>query len=122
MNENKLDDKVDYPVMMKLPRVPCGIVRAIFIIFLRPNPRQLPSLRLEFPQADCLWRRKRALQETESQGETNENRFGKIYPSDNIPPAPWANQYNINTTHDSFMVGITVPIVTAKRIVRSKRV
>ena len=33
MNENKLDDKIDYPVMMKLPRVPGGIVRAIVIIF-----------------------------------------------------------------------------------------
>ena len=62
------------------------------------------------------------IQETEPRGETNENKFGKIYPSDNIPPAPWANQYNINTSHDSFMVAITVPIVTAKRIVPSKHV
>ena len=48
--------------------------------------------------------------------------LGNFFSSDNIPPAPWANQYYINTTHDWFIVAITVPIVTAKRIARSKHV
>ena len=61
--------------MMKVPRVLGGIVRAIVIILLRRKPREQQSLRLEFPKADSLWRRKRALQETESRAETNENRF-----------------------------------------------
>ena len=57
--------------MIKLPRVPGGIVRALVIILSRRKPRELNIL----SQADCLWRRKRALQETESRGGTNENIF-----------------------------------------------
>ena len=55
-------------MMMKLPRVLGGIVGALVIILLQRKPRELNSLRLEFPKADCLWRRKRALQAVRVKG------------------------------------------------------
>ena len=108
--------------MMKLPLVLGGIVRAIVIILLRRKPREQQSLRLEFPKATVYGAEREHYKRRSREARQTKTDFGKIYPSENIPPAPWANQYNINTTHDSFMVAITVPIVTAKKIVRSKHV
>ena len=50
-----------------------GIVRSGLYNFFQRKQRQLPSLRLDLPQADCLWRLKRALQATGD--EKNENGF-----------------------------------------------